>query len=95
MSCKLSPNPTSEQIFIVLSCSRYHPGGYLPTEPRKQRELSKKEKGRLVAKKEFKAAPARAELKEKRKKEKEGKRTTGKPAKKEQQVISIRPKLPF
>merc|ERR1712072_548497 len=42
-------------------------------------------KGRLVAKKEFKAAPARAELKEKRK-EKEGKRTTGKPAKKEKQV---------
>jgi len=59
----------------------YHPGGYLPTQPRKQRELSKKEKGRLVVKKEFKAAPARAELKEKKKKE--GKRTT---AKKEQQV---------
>ena len=39
----------------------------------------------MVAKKEFKAAPARAELKEKRK-EKEGKRTTGKPAKKEKQV---------
>lgn len=53
----------------------------MPTPPRKQRELPKKEKAR-VAKKEFKAAPARAELKEKRK-EKEGKRTT---AKKEQQV---------
>merc|ERR1719266_668675 len=59
----------------------YHPGGYLPTPPRKQRELPKKEKAR-VPKKEFKAAPARAELKEK-KKEKEGKRTT---TKKEQQA---------
>jgi len=58
----------------------YHPGGYLPTPPRKQRELSKKEKTK-VAKKEFKAAPARAE--KEKKKEKEGKRTTGK---KEQQV---------
>ena len=64
-------------------CCRYHPGGYLPTQsqPRKQRELSKKEK--VKVKKEFKAAPARAELKEKKK---EGKRTT---AKKEQQVTSI------
>lgn len=51
----------------------YHPGGYLPTPPRKQRELSKKEKTK-VAKKEFKAAPARAEQKEKKKKEKEGKK---------------------
>jgi len=58
----------------------YHPGGYLPTPPRKQRELSKKEKTKT--KKEFLAAPARTEQKEK-KKEKEGKRTTGK---KEQQV---------
>jgi len=49
----------------------YHPGGYLPTPPRKQRELSKKEKTK-VAKKEFKAAPARAE--QKKKKEKEGKK---------------------
>ena len=42
-----------------------------------------------MAKKEFKAAPARAEQKEK-KKEKEGKRTTGK---KEQQVSSVHPSL--
>ena len=42
-----------------------------------------------MAKKEFKAAPARAEQKEK-KKEKEGKRTIGK---KEQQVTSGHPSL--
>jgi len=57
----------------------YHPGGYLPaqpSQPRKQRELSKKEK---AFKKEFKAAPARAEVKEKKK-------PTGKPIKKEQKI---------
>ena len=48
--------------------NRYHPGGYLPvqpSQPRKERELSKK------VKKEFKAAPA-ASIPETKKKERKG-----------------------